>query len=367
MNQNLKDQIGEVVAKFETKYGVRCAVVRNIYNPITFGQGILSLVLIVVPPKGVGDADPDYKKICQSLFNEWNETDSRLEKRKWRCKVFLGLSDWSIWFKRYKDKPGRFPLSDMADGAILISEVVYGQEIMDEARKQAMDFFGNQIISFWETEANRQIKERAERMEKMQREHNEYVSERIKLLNKYELEELREMLLHLAEVCPKKGIRLIVAFDGSGRPIGKAIRWFFNGTVTIIHMDPHQLKKLDFTNKREVHAAVEIFQREFPSLYALLRKSPESVLFVDDQTGYGVTYESLKKFVKIISGGNALAKLATMSQWSGNNAPSWLRNREIQGIELAPEGSFTAVDKPTVQSEEFYNALHAHVLRWKSG
>lgn len=199
----------------------------------------------------------------------------------------------------------------------------------------------------------------------------QYCRERRKLLNRHECAELRGFVEWCANEVACGPTRLLVALDGSGRPLGKACEWF-GVAAPVVYMDPHPLKwrlrGAEVPDKAILAEAAEILRRELPTVHEAWRTAPESVLVIDDQTGYGMTTRSLAALVGYISGMDTF-RIATMSNYEEVNTPSWLRKRHIQGLEMAAEGgllTFLSREKKTEKSERFYALLRSMVLRWRN-
>ena len=354
-----KREIVDFCRKLEKQFNLYCVMVRNKHR-VRFSCGEAPFSLIMLPRRG--DDEQAFKNKVEEAAKEHQK--SLMFSRKWHCYLSC-LYDPHPWFSRFADKKERFPLMDMAAGSDFISPVVYGKSQMAKLRKQAKEFFGENIISFWRKEALCQSKEKHKKLMILLRQEAAYCKERKKLLNKYEVEELKGFVLAVCERVKGDGLSFIVALDGSGRPVGRALEWY-GVPCPVVCLDPHYLSSLEPRNGGKMKLAVKILEKEFPDVYAALSQKPESVLFVDDQVGYGNTAESLKRLVGFFSeNGDSSFQYAAMTAFAGNNTPSWLRRREIQGLQLAGAGSLRAIEAPTPQSRRFYNRLRKIVNSWR--
>ena len=360
LSPEIKSEVIEFAKDIEKRFDVNCIAVRNKYR-IPFSLDEVPFSLIMLPLSG--DNEETFKVKVEAAATEYHNSLFK-SLRKWHC-YLVCLYNTNPWFFRFINKKEKFPLQDMAAGSDLISPVIYGNMHMKQLHKEAEDFFGRGIIEFWKKDIKRQLIERNERFRISLRQEIEYCKERRKLLNKYEVEELKDLVLYIHDKCEKEKISLVVALDGSGRPIGKALEWY-KIACPITYMDPHYLRVVDFKESDEVKWILKILQKELPEIYAALSENPRNVLFVDDQTGYGNTGESLTSLVKLFTKNDESSlNYVVMTPFRGNNAPSWLRKREIQGLKMAPEKSLRAIEMPTLQSQEFYGRLKKIVSSWK--
>jgi adenine/guanine phosphoribosyltransferase-like PRPP-binding protein len=366
ISEEILNDIRLKVAEWETKFNVRCAAIYSPYR-IGFGVNIVSLSLLVFPLEGESDSHPNFGWRVKEC---WQEMHNQLLHKSggWFCHVAQGLVDFRPWFSRFTDQPDRFPLADAAAGSDLISPVIYGEAIIANARAQAEDFFGRGIIDHWaNVVVPRELARRADRFEKRQREFIRYCRERRTLLNHHELEELKALLEKLKEHVAEGTVSCVVALDGSGRPLGKAIKWFFGSSFPVMHLSPHGLRKVNFDDRLMVEVATNALKTELPALHALWSSDPTKVVFVDDQIGYGHTAEALSKFTRHLSGQETKLRMLVLSAFEGSNAPSWLRKRQVQGIAIKRHSTVTFLveEKATKQSIRFYQRLRQHVLAWK--
>lgn len=360
LNPEIRKEVIKFASDIEKQFSVNCLVVINKYR-IPFAGIKVTLSLTILPSES--DSKDAFKGKAKEYFEEY-QRGATFNSRAWHCYV-AHLYDVRPWFARFADKKERFPLMDMAAGADLISPVVYGEECMARLRKEAEDFFGEGIIEFWKKEADCRQKEKNKKLNALRREEFAYYKERLKLLNKHELIELKEVVSHIYGKCEKEKITLIVALDGSGRPIGRALEW--RGIpCSVAYMDPRHLRRVDFRRSDETVWVLEAMKKEFPEVCVALSRDSRSVLFVDDQTGYGHTGKALDSLVKLFSEkDDSSLNYVAMTPYMGNNTPSWLRKRDIQGLEIAPEKSLRAIEAPTQQSQEFYDRLKKIVHSWK--
>lgn len=353
----IRESVIAFAKNIEEEFGVRCLVVSNKYRiPFVPNQEPLSITLLPAN----GDSKEVFESNANAAFMHYQQT--QILRNDWHG-YFAFLDNIEPWFSRFASRKGNFPLADMAAGADLISPAIYGKEYLSDLQEKAENFFGKGIIEFWKKEAAIQRKEKDKRFNTLRREDIAYRKERGRLLNKYELEELREFVQFIVEKCDKEAISFVVALDGSGRPIGKALEWL-GINCPVVYLDPNYLRSVNFSKAIEVELVKKSLKRDFPEIHEALSKNPLSVFFVDDQTGYGNTGKALESLVKLFSGSDGSLLYATMTPYMGNNTPSWLRKRDIQGIELAPEKSFRAIDVPTAKSRKFYNKLKRIVLAW---
>lgn len=357
LNAEQRREIKEFAGDLEKKFNVGCAVVNNRWAPFRHNGAALCLFLF---PCGSEDEE-EFNLQTEMAFEYYRESPF---SRTWNC-TFSSLYDALPWFTRFVQRKGEFPLKDMAAGAGLISSVIFGKERMLDLRKKAEEFFGEGIIEFWKVEADRRLKERNKKIREMSRKEIIYRRERKKLLNRHELEELKRFVFFIFQKYGKEEISLIVALDGSGHPIGKALEWFGIG-CPVAYLDPHYIKTAYSRNSEGIKLVIGILRKEFPEIFAALSKNPREVLFVDDQTGYGNTCKSISRLVGCFSGNSESSlNFAAMTPYLGNNTPSWLRRRDVQGLKIAPEGSLCAVEISTPQSRWFYGRLKKEVLGWK--
>lgn len=359
LNPEIKNEVAEFVSDMEKQFDLNCLMVCNKYRiPFTLNQAPFSLIMLPLS----GDSEDIFKKKVEAAAAKYHNSLS--SSRNWHC-YLTSLYRTDPWFSFFADSKERFPLKDMAAGADLISPVIYGEKHMARLQKEAEEFFGKGTIKFWKKEVVRRQKEKNKKLVAMCRKEAAYCKERRKLLNKYELEELKDFVLFICKKCQEEKMSLVVALDGSGRPIGKALEWYGVG-CPVIYLDPRHIRFLDLKNQNNITWVLEVLEKEFPQVYAALVENPEKVFFIDDQTGYGSTGEKLGLLVNLFSkNGESQLKYAVMTPYMGNNTPSWLRRREIQGLEIAPERSLRAIDKPTSQSRRFYNRLKKIVSNWK--
>jgi len=360
LSSETRKEIAEAVGSMEKRFGINCLVVRNKYR-ISFVPKEIPFSLIMLPQNG--DSEEAFKIKVEAAAAEHHNSLPSL--RKWHYHLSC-LYDSRPWFSRFADQKERFPLKDMAVGSDFISPVAYGRKQMARLRKEAEDFFGEGIIEFWKKEAIRQLREKRKKFKDLFRQEVAYGKERKKLLNKYELAEMKEFVLHLSKKCQEEKTSFVVALDGSGRPIGKALEWY-GVCCPVICLDPHHIRFLDFKDPDNVSWVLGALKKEFPQIYTALSENPRSVFFIDDQTGYGSTGEKLRLLVRLFSkngNGNSLLRYAVMTSYRGDNTPSWLRRREIQGLQIAPEKSLRAIEAPTPQSDKFYGRLKKIVAGW---
>lgn len=356
IDQEIRQEIVDYAQSVEKEFGVRCLVVGNEYR-IPIGNDKLSMLLL----PSDGESREAFESKGMAAFSKHQKS---MFDRIWSC-YFGFIYNVNPWFSRFMGKREKFPLADMAMGSDLISEVIYGQDSMDMLQKKAEDFFGKGTIEFWKKEAARQREEKNKRLKEIQDEESAYLEERRKLLNKHELRELRTFVEALVKDPKSRAITFVVALDGSGRPIGKALEWY-GLTQTVVYFDPRHLRKVDFRNPKETAWIRPALQKEFPELLKALSSHPQEVLFIDDQTGYGNTAKALSALIKFLSGKSKRSfNYATMTDYQVGNTPSWLRRREIQGLKPAPEKSFRAEDFPTRKSKQFYSKIRKEVLGWK--
>lgn len=360
LDSEIKKEVSELASETEKRFGVKCIVVNNKYR-IPFAGMRFTFSLILIPLHG--EDEENFNSKAEKFSNEYH-MNMLMTCRTWHCYISF-LYDTRPWFSRFSDKKEEFPLKSMAAGADLISPVIYGSEQMSKLRKEAVDFFGEGIIKSWKEEVRRGKKERDRKHKTLCRQENAYRKERVRLLNKYELHELKEVVLFISEKCKKESIYFVVALDGSGRPIGKALEWH-GISCPVVYLDPRHMRGVDFENSDNRAWVLKAMEEEFPEVCQVLSVDPQRVLFVDDQTGYGGTRLALVSLVEIFSKSNAASLLnyMAMTPYMGTNTPSWLRKRAIQGIEIAPAESLRANDAPTAQSRRFYNRLKRVVLSW---
>jgi hypothetical protein len=348
--RKMTDEVRRTAARIEKEYDLRCTV---IFNPLRLeiGGTFLTLSLVVYPPENVGSDDPSFQARLKRCFEEQNSLPL-LVKRRWAWHFTIGSTDPIKWFERFRDKPDRFPTADGAIGADLIMPVIWGETLVSQMRAKAEDFFGRGIFELWQEKITPRMEQRA------------YSAEREKLLNEYELEELKSFLFGIEKLCLEKPFKCIVALDGSGRPVGKALRWFLDDSVRIFHLSPHWLRSVDFNDSEVMKKAERILRAEFPRLYSIWRSNPSSILFVDDQIARGVTRECLIKFTKHLSGEETI-RFYAMSMYNGPNTVSWWHKRDVQGIQTRDTFSFLARKTRTKKSAEFYRKLKGCVLEWQ--
>jgi hypothetical protein len=360
-------ELSEKISELERKYSVQCMLVYNKYFSLHFGRDP-ALSLYIYPTEGMKEGSQEFSEAVDAIHDEINEKSmvGGVMCLRHIQAFIIGSSDYTRWFERFRDDPGRLPLADMAHGADLIGEVLYGRKFMDEIHRQAKAFFGNYIIYFWYQDTPRRYREKQKKIEAQQEKYRSYVKERKKVFNAYELDELKGLLIYLEKRCISK-YACVVALDGSGRPIGRAISWWFNGSLRVYYIDPHHLKEVDFDESHQVKKAIDIFALEFPELFERLQKRPASVLFVDDQSGYGNTGLALMRFIRSFTYyPRVKLHLICMSSYMVDNVPSWLRNRPLQGIRLVNKRfTFKSLNYSTDLSRDFYAKLYKHVMEWK--
>lgn len=356
--ERIVKEVQAAAAAIEAGSQVRCVVVYNPYR-IGFGGGILTLSLILCPLKGEID-DNQFKERAICFFEADRREAFRTEKQ-WAWLHTIGMLDLRSWFERFRDHPEKFIFQSAAAGADLISPVLYGEELVANWRDQAEAFFGPQISDIWHAEIPRRLALCIATKERL----IEYHRERRKILNRHELAEMKNFLLRMRELLVQRHPRHIIALDGSGRPLGRALQWFLGGSLNVTYLSPHSLRKLNLNSVVELKEAANALRKELPRLYDSLSSRPSDILFVDDQTGYGHTQEALGKFIKFLSGEDTVY-LETMSTFAGTNTPTWLRRRDLQGIRLCTDRfSFLSIEALTEKSRRFYRDLQRCVMKWK--
>ena len=363
-------EVSGLMAEAERRFDLRIIALHNPLRAVSWGKGVTTVMVWTYPRAGEDSDDADFRRRCESCRMFLDAAPREAEPR-WKPMFMIGLSDWSKWFSRFADCPMDFLLKDGGVGADLIGEVIYGHETMEWIHAAAREFFYAGIVDEWRIEAPRRHAARIAKWYAEDLAYAQYCRERRMLLNRHERAELREFVEWCANEVATGPTRLLVALDGSGRPLGKACEWF-GIPVHIAYMDPHQLKwrlrGMEVPDAAVLAEAAETLYRELPAVHEAWRTAPESVLVIDDQTGYGPTAKSLAALVRHISGRDAF-RLAVMSDYAVVNTPSWLRKRHIQGLEMAVEdGPFTFVsrEKPTEKSERFYTLLRSMVFRWRN-
>ncbi len=357
-NSEIEKEVVSFCESAEKKFVLKCAVVRNKYR-IPFNLNDAPFSLIMLPFSG--DSEKDFEFKSKALLDEYNKS---LFLRKWHC-YLSSIYDSRPWFTLFLESKERFPLKHMAAGGDLISPVIYGEENIAKLKKEAELFFGQGIIEFWEREAEIQHAKKLEKIEAAHHWEIAYHKERKRLLNRLEIYELKKAVLFVADKCLKEKASLVVALDGSGRPFGKALEWY-GICCPVCYLDPRHMREIDFDKKSDDSWVLEALKREFPEIQVALSKDPRSVLFIDDQTGYGVTVRSLEWLSGFFSENHESSlNYVAMTQYMKNNTPSWLRKRDIQGLEPAPKESMRAIEKPTPKSKRFYKKLKRIVSTWK--
>lgn len=363
-------EVSALMAEAERRFDLRIVALHNPLRAVSWGKGVTTVMVWTCPRAGEDADDADFRKRCESCRGFLDAARREAEPR-WKPMSVIGLSDWSKWFNRFADCPMDFPLKDAGIGADLIGEIIYGQETMEWIHAAAREFFYAGIVEEWRIEAPRRHAERIAKWRAEDLRYAQYCRERRMLLNRHECAEVRGLVEWCANEVATGPTRLLVALDGSGRPLGKACEWF-GVAAPVVYMDPHPLKwrlrGSEVPDKAVLAEAAEVLRRELSAVYEAWRTAPESVLVIDDQTGYGMTTKCLAALVGHISGRDAF-RIATMSNYEEVNIPSWLRKRHIQGLEMVSEdGPFTFLsrNKPTEKSERFYALLRSMVLRFRN-
>lgn len=358
-------EVQNAAQSLEKLCGFPAVVVHNPYC-LPIGTTRYTFNLLVC----VSNASREKERACAQCIQEY-DLGELLTERTWGwLPSLVREEELNSWFAHFQNDPDSFPLSNAAAGACLISPVLWGDDLMASLRRRAQDYFGGDILPRWVQAAHLKNQERQARIRAIEEKCAREKTERIKLLNKPELDELRDCLTRFLAAQPQNPYDIVVGLDGSGRPIAKAIGWVADDRVKVMFLDPHHLKALH----RKAQFGLwlhDILAKEMPELYYQLRQDPDKVLFVDDQTGYGGTASSLRRLVQSISGREDRFHILHMSPYMGSNLPSWHRRRDLQGIETVEawdsciQFTFLSLEKPTTVSETFYDQLKQHVLSWR--
>lgn len=358
----------EIIAfaqQLESMYGVRILAIYNPYR-ITIG-GLPTISVFVCPINSHHRMNPAFEGLVHRIWEEVQQKNVCSVRKGWAFAIVRGFTDWSLWFAQLRREDGTWKLlASFGQNADLCGEALYGHDLFNDLHRQAEAFFKiPRIAEFWKQEALRLKQLQNERVTVIEREHIAYLRERTRLLNRYEREELRDMVREVTTRYLSRAYDIIVAFDGSARPIGKAIEWYSQGRVPITYMAPKPFRVLKKRDGSVPADMVEIFEREFSHVAVCLRAHPERVLFIDDQTGYGNTAAGLQVFVDHVSGGRP-SNLLVMSQFDGTNCPRWHKRRDLQGLEIREDAlTFRAVERPTRKSEIFYRVIRSLVETWR--
>ncbi len=359
----LCSEVRAFVVEIEATEHVKCLVV---HNPYALGVGAEYNLQLILLPQRNGCVAENFEVKAKDLSGRIR--DKRLlSDGKWGLSV--SYLDWSYldgWFGRFKDEPLRMPMQNFASGCLFISPVIYGDVCAEDLRSRARSYFGANILSEWVEAMVRHVKKREEKERAYVERQNCLLRERKRVLNRIEIGELRAFVSAVGHHVKNSGIECIVALDGSGRPIGKVLEVYLENRLPVFYVDPHPLKKLLKLSSHGVGRAIDVLQSELPELYTRLVRNADRVLFIDDQTGYGHTAESLRELVEAISGKEGLFQYAAMTQYQGNNTPSWLRNRPLQGIQLVEHAlTFMSLEVSTPQSRRFYARLRRLAQDWR--
>lgn len=368
VSPELKAEIASYLKAAEERFGFRCVAVYNKFRSVTMGRK--PNISILITPRD-GSTDKDLRGKARQLNQSISEDTPGLN---FHASVgYLTEDDLGNWFARHKDRPGDFPIKDMQAGSDLIGLVIYGEETMARWRQKAKIFFGREdILEFWRKSILTWRRNLNKRERSFHLAHAEYLKERRELLNQYEVYEMYLVMQRLKEITERGEADMLVAIDGSGRPLGKTAEKYLERKIPIVYLSPHGLRKLDLDKKDQADLAARTLKEEFPELYAKISSDPSKIIFLEDQTGDGHTYEKLSGLIQLISGKpKSSARIVCMSQWNTDNAPSWLRKREIQGIRIAEtakdEITFRAIESPTPQSALFYERLSDMIDGWEKG
>ncbi|MBD3208019.1 MAG: hypothetical protein GF370_01010 [Candidatus Nealsonbacteria bacterium] len=332
------------LANIVEEHGLGCILVKNPFRD----DGELNHCFIITQ-KDVQRDSLNREDFMKGMEKARNECEARIKD----CGTVLGfwgfgpvilidsIAKWTTFIEEQGKHPVLLGQPLIKNTDIFLSKVIFGQENHGAIIRTFQKKYGEKFMQDCYQVYSRYLEERDRRHEAWNKKIKEEIEERKKILNSYEIQDIKTFLIFWLKEAKKHRISAIIGIERSGRPLAemfyKLIKKVEYRPLPILDfLDPHQLRRsLKTKNNQEFvpKEFVEAFEREFPEVVRLLREDIDGVLFIDDQVfSFANTFVSINQLVKQVTGRDEDIQFTYLSGFNGYNAPSWWKNKDLLRI-----------------------------------
>jgi len=332
------------LANIVEEHGLGCILVKNPFRD----DGDLNHCFIVTQ-KDVQRDSLNREKFMKRMEKARSECEDRIEDYEsvlgfWGfAPVVLidSMAKWMTFIEEQDKHPVLLGQPLIKNTDTFLSKVIFGQKNHGAIIRAFQKKYGERFIQDCYQTYSRYLKERDKRHEVWNKKIKQEIEERKKILNSYEIQDIKTFLSFWLKEAEKHIISAIIGIERSGRPLAemfyKLLKKVEYQPLPILEfLDPHQLRKsLKTKNNQEFvpEEFVRVFEREFPEVVRLLKEDIDGVLFIDDQVfSFANTFVSINQLVRQVTGRDEDIQFTYLSGFNGYNAPSWWEHKDLLRI-----------------------------------